>query len=62
MAPAQALSAAANKGRQVVEPRRQMLAVAEAGDDPAAYLALAQIVDRLRQVDHRIERVADAAE
>jgi hypothetical protein len=43
--PAQALAAAS---RAVIEQRRQILAAAEAGNDPADYLALASIVDRLR--------------
>ena len=57
--PAQALAAAS---RAVIEQRHQILAAAEAGDDTVAYLALAPIVARLRQVDDRLERASDAAE
>jgi hypothetical protein len=60
-APALAIAQAAAKGRDVVEQRAQTLAAAEAGD-PAAFVALANIVDDLRKVHDRLERTADAAE
>jgi hypothetical protein len=60
-APAKAIAQAAAKGRDVVEQRAQTLAAAEAGD-PAAFVALATIVDDLRKVHDRLERTAAAAE
>ena len=61
VAPARALADAANKGRDVVEQRAQVLVAAEAGD-PAAFVALASIVGDLRKVHERLERTAVAAE
>jgi hypothetical protein len=60
-APAKAIAQAAAKGRDVVEQRAQTLAAAEAGD-PAAFVALASIVEDLRKVHDRLERTAGAAE
>jgi hypothetical protein len=60
-APALAIAQAAAKGRAMVEQRAQTLAAAGAGD-PAAFVALATIVDDLRRVHERLERIADAAE
>jgi hypothetical protein len=60
-APAKAIAAAANKGRDVVTQREQTLAAAEAGD-PLAFVALAGIVSDLKEVHHRLARTADAAE
>jgi hypothetical protein len=60
-APARAVAEAAAKGRAVVEGRAQVLAAAEQGD-PAAFLALAEIVADLKKVHERLERTADAAE
>lgn len=45
----------------MVEQRAQVMAAAEAGD-PAAFVALANIVADLRKVHERLERTADAAE
>ncbi len=59
--PAAAIAKAAAKGRDVVEERAQTLAAAEAGD-PAAFIALNNIVADLRRVHERLERTADAAE
>jgi hypothetical protein len=59
--PAAAIAKAAAKGRDVVEERAQTLAAAEAGD-PAAFVALANIVNDLRKVHERLERTASAAE
>jgi hypothetical protein len=61
LAPAKALADAAAKGREVADQRAKALGAAEAGD-PAAYLALSAIVDGLRRVDNRLERVGAAAE
>ena len=61
MAPAKALVEAAGKGREAADQRAQVMAAAEAGD-PAAFVALAGIVDDLRRVHDRLERTADAAE
>ena len=61
MGPAKALAEAAGKGRDAVDQRAQVMAAAEAGD-PAAFVALAGIVDDLRRVHNRLERTADAAE
>jgi hypothetical protein len=60
-APARAMAEAASKGRKAVKEREQLVAAAEAGD-PATFLALAEIVETLRQVQGRLERTADAAE
>jgi len=61
LAPAQALVQAAGKGQDVAEQRAQMIAAAEAGD-PAAFVALTNIVADLRKVHDRLERSAAAAE
>jgi hypothetical protein len=61
VAPAKALADAALKGREVAAQRAQLIGAAEAGD-PAAFLALAAIVDGLRRTDERLERVAASAE
>lgn len=61
VAPAKALAEAAAKGRDVAEQRAQVLAAAEAGD-PAAFVALSNIVADLRKVHDRLERTAAAAE
>jgi hypothetical protein len=61
VAPAKALAEAAGKGREVAEQRAQVLAAAEAGD-PAAFVALSNIVTDLRKVHERLERTAAAAE
>ena len=61
MAPAKALAEAAGKGRDAADQRSQVMAAAQAGD-PAAFVALAGIVDDLRRVHDRLERTAGAAE
>jgi len=61
MAPAKALAEAAGKGRDAADQRAQVMAAAEAGD-PAAFVALAGIVDDLRRVHDRLERTAHGAE
>ena len=59
--PMQAAVAALDRGRAIREQREQMIQAAEAGD-PAAFLALAEIVADLRKVHERLERTAEAAE
>jgi hypothetical protein len=61
VAPAKALVEAAGKGADAREKRAEIMAAAEAGD-PAAFVALADIVSDLRRVNERLERTADAAE
>lgn len=61
VAPAKALADAAGKGRDALDHRAKVMAAAEAGD-PAAFIALASIVNDLRRVHERLERTADAAE
>ncbi|WP_158744357.1 hypothetical protein [Acidisphaera sp. L21] len=60
-APAKALATMANKGADAAAQRATTMAAAEAGD-PAAFLALASLVNDLRKVRDRLERSADAAE
>ena len=60
--PAAALARAADKGRAVAEQREQTVAAAEAGNIAAAYVGLASVVETLRGVGDRLERVAAGAE
>ena len=64
LAPAQAIAAAATKSRAAEAQRNQVIAAAEAGElDPVTrYLAEAAIVDYMRPVGERLERVAAGAE
>ncbi|HEY3909923.1 MAG TPA: hypothetical protein VGM07_08540 [Stellaceae bacterium] len=61
-APARAVALAAAKGRDVREKRQELVAAAEAGDQVAAFIGLAGIVDDLKQVRDRLERTATMAE
>jgi hypothetical protein len=62
--PAQALAAAANRGRANVEKREETIALAEAGelDDTAAFLAIEEITRDTRKVAKRLGRAAKATE
>lgn len=62
-APARAIAAVANKGRDVREQRDKTVAAAAKGElDPAALLSLSSLTGDLRKALDRIERASDAAE
>jgi hypothetical protein len=58
--PAKAIAAAANKGRDLAERPREVIAAAEAGD-PLEYLKVDRIVGDIKRVGERLEKNADEA-
>jgi hypothetical protein len=58
--PAKAIAAAANKGRDLAERPREVIAAAEAGD-PLEYLKVDSIVGDIKRVGERLEKNAEEA-
>src|SRR5260370_15431864 len=58
--PAKAIAAAANKGRDLAERPREVIAAAEAGD-PLEYLSVDSIVGDIKRVGERLVKDAEEA-